>query len=83
MLFNLFNKITCVLEFLCVALFRNLGASYVFDVESVYDLTLRACGKEFVERYKQKSSSKPLPLLASACPGIAFFFTRVESMYMS
>nr|CAG4641660.1 EOG090X05AC [Eurycercus lamellatus] len=61
------------------ALFRQLGAVRVFDVESVCDLSLTECGREFVERYKKKTSnSKFTPVLASACPGFVCYAEKTH-----
>nr|CAG4639146.1 EOG090X05AC [Daphnia magna] len=52
------------------ALFRQLGAVKVFDVESFSDLCLVECGQDFVHRYREQSTnSTSIPVLASACPG--------------
>nr|CAG4634758.1 EOG090X05AC [Alona affinis] len=59
------------------ALFHNLGATKVVDVESIYDLCLLECGKEFVQRFKEKSS-KSLPVLASACPGFVCYAEKTH-----
>nr|CAG4650940.1 EOG090X05AC [Simocephalus serrulatus] len=52
------------------ALFRELGAELVFDVESFADLCLLECGRDFVQRFQEKSANPTsIPVLASACPG--------------
>nr|CAG4643177.1 EOG090X05AC [Ilyocryptus agilis] len=59
--------------------FRHLGASHVFDVESVSDLSLIECGKEFVQRVKKKSiSAVSTPILASACPGFVCYAEKTH-----
>lgn len=60
------------IKFFCVkALFRQLGAIKVFDVEAFSDLCLLECGRDFVQRFREKSAQpSSTPVLASACPGI-------------
>lgn len=53
---------------------QKLGAHYVLDASFARDLTLLETAQEFVNRYqlRQKegvSSSMPLPVLSSSCPG--------------
>jgi iron only hydrogenase large subunit-like protein len=54
----------------------HLGFDYVFDSSFARDLSLIESAREFVTRYQEKqqlySSSTPLPLLASSCPGKEF-----------
>ena len=54
-------------ERLCEAL-KMIGADYVFDTNFTADLTIMEEGTEFLERLKNKGTSK-LPLFTSCCPG--------------
>ncbi len=65
-------------------LFKKLGAKFVFDVQSVSDLALFECGRDFVRRFRENkvnSSEHPLPVLASACPGVIYFYFLICSLY--
>jgi len=51
-------------------LFRQLGASHVYDLTLAAEVGLLECGKDFVEKYRTASTNKKtLPVIASACPG--------------
>nr|CAG4647867.1 EOG090X05AC [Moina brachiata] len=51
-------------------LFRQLGAKYIYDVESFLDISLTECAKDFVKRFKEKDTKpQSTPVIASACPG--------------
>nr|CAG4650122.1 EOG090X05AC [Sida crystallina] len=52
------------------ALFRKLGAGLVYDIEFATEMSLLECGRDFVNRVRQKIfNKKAVPVLASACPG--------------
>ena len=60
-------------------LFKELGAKLVFDVEAVSDLALFECGRDFVHRFRENkviSIKYPLPVLASACPGMCMIILK-------
>jgi len=51
-------------------LFRQLGASLVYDIEFATHISLLECCRDFVSRFREKQVNKQaVPVLASACPG--------------
>ena len=56
-----------------VALFKKLGANFVYDIEFATEISLLECGKEFVSRFRERNLKKSVPVLASACPGSNYF----------
>jgi iron only hydrogenase large subunit-like protein len=51
------------------ALFKKLGANFVYDIEFATEISLLECGKEFVSRFRERNVKKSVPVLAAACPG--------------
>ena len=56
-----------------VALFKKLGANFVYDIEFATEISLLECGKEFVSRFRERNLKKSVPVLAAACPGSNYF----------
>ncbi len=53
--------------------FKEIGVEYLFDTTFSREFALLESAYEFVARYK-KTVDLPLPMLASSCPGIKFYF---------
>ena len=56
-----------------VALFKKLGANFVYDIEFATEISLLECGKEFVSRFRERNLKKSVHVLAAACPGSNYF----------
>lgn len=52
-----------------MSVFKQLGVAHVFDTTFSRDFTLLESAAEFVRRFRDRSPTQPLPLIASACPG--------------
>jgi len=63
-----------------VAALRRIGFDYIFDTNFAADLTIMEEGNEFLERLKNRSTSK-LPMFTSCCPGwVRFMKTQYPDM---
>ncbi|XP_019646366.1 PREDICTED: cytosolic Fe-S cluster assembly factor narfl-like isoform X1 [Branchiostoma belcheri] len=62
--------------------FKQLGAHYVFDTTFTRDFSLLESQREFVQRFQNKDTSAPLPMLASACPGWICYAEKTHGEYV-
>jgi len=63
-----------------VAALRRIGFDYIFDTDFAADLTIMEEGNEFLERLKNRSTSK-FPMFTSCCPGwVRFMKTQYPDM---
>ncbi|KAG9098465.1 Cytosolic Fe-S cluster assembly factor nar1 [Ceratobasidium sp. UAMH 11750] len=58
---------------------RTLSFSHVYDTTFARHLTLLEHTREFLERRAASSSDKPLPMIASACPGWVCYVEKTHS----
>nr|CAG4651788.1 EOG090X05AC [Triops cancriformis] len=71
----------CVMK--VAGLFRQYGATFVFDIGSAVQLSLWESAQEFVERWKAKATDKQtLPVLASACPGWVCYAEKTHGTWI-
>jgi len=63
-----------------VTALRRIGFDYIFDTDFAADLTIMEEGSEFLERLKNRATSK-FPMFTSCCPGwVRFIKTQYPDM---
>lgn len=61
---------------------RQLGADYILTTKVADDLALLEMRSEFIERFQDKSPSKPFPLLSSSCPGWVCYAEKTHGKFI-
>ncbi|EGG16931.1 nuclear prelamin A recognition factor-like protein [Cavenderia fasciculata] len=64
-----------------VTFLKSIGVNHVFDTSFSREFALIESAEEFIARYKQ-TYDKPLPMLASACPGWICYAEKTHGDYV-